>query len=78
MDLFAHLLKMSPTFTTGRRHNKTLIEVNTDEGVKDNSAFVYIFAFSKLSKFYFYKQKKRNQTFDGHKLLWRRTIKFYI
>lgn len=69
---------MSPTFTTRRRHSKTLIEVNTDEGDKDNSAFVYIFAFSKLGKFYFYKQKKRNQTFERHKLLWRRTIKFYI
>lgn len=58
VDLFACLLKMSLTFTTRRRHSKTLIEVNTDEGAKDNPAFVYIFAFSKLSKFYFYKQKK--------------------
>lgn len=49
---------MSLTFTTRRRHSKTLIEVNTDKGDKDNSAFVYIFAFSKLGKFNFYKQKK--------------------
>lgn len=58
VDQFACLLKMSLTFTTRRRHSKTFIEVNTDEGAKDNPAFVYIFAFSKLSKFYFYKQKK--------------------
>lgn len=58
VDLFACLLKMSLTFTTRRRHSKTLMEVNTDEGTNDNPVFVYIFAFSKLSKFYFHKQKK--------------------